>query len=97
MERLDIHVALELCEIVIESATIVAILKSDPKEKDRFGESPKPGRRGDCSPEFAAFKIDGVFPSEYFVPVTELDEANDVLKLKRLQRLIRRLFTNKSG
>jgi hypothetical protein len=25
MERLDVHVALELCEIVIESATIVAI------------------------------------------------------------------------
>jgi hypothetical protein len=26
MERFDIHVALELCEIVIESATIVAIV-----------------------------------------------------------------------
>jgi hypothetical protein len=34
-----------------------------------------------CSPEFAEFKIEGVFPSEYFVPVTELDEANDRLKL----------------
>jgi hypothetical protein len=26
MERLDIHVALEVCEIVIESATLVPIL-----------------------------------------------------------------------
>jgi hypothetical protein len=28
MKRLDFHVALELCEIVIESATAVAILES---------------------------------------------------------------------
>jgi hypothetical protein len=28
MERFDVHVALEVCEMVIESATIVAILKS---------------------------------------------------------------------
>jgi uncharacterized membrane protein YwaF len=28
MESLDVHVPLEVCEIVIESATIVAILKS---------------------------------------------------------------------
>jgi predicted dinucleotide-utilizing enzyme len=31
MERVDIHVALEICEIVIESATIVAILESGSK------------------------------------------------------------------
>jgi hypothetical protein len=34
MERLDIHVAQELCEIIIESATIVAILESDLTTKD---------------------------------------------------------------
>jgi len=28
MERVDFHVTLEVCEIIIESATIVAILKS---------------------------------------------------------------------
>jgi hypothetical protein len=33
MERVDFHVALELCEIVSESATIVAILKSGWKKK----------------------------------------------------------------
>jgi hypothetical protein len=35
MERLDIHVALEVCEIVIESATIVAILESGSKTAKR--------------------------------------------------------------
>jgi hypothetical protein len=32
MELLDVHVGLEVCEIVIESATIVAILESDFEE-----------------------------------------------------------------
>ncbi|PYL49160.1 MAG: hypothetical protein DMF40_02790, partial [Verrucomicrobia bacterium] len=31
IERFDIHVALEVCEIVIKSATIVAILESRSK------------------------------------------------------------------
>jgi hypothetical protein len=43
MERFDVHVALEVCEIVIDSAT--SSLFSNPfEEKDRFGESPKPAR-----------------------------------------------------
>jgi hypothetical protein len=35
MERLDVHVALEACDIVIESATIVAIMESDSKTAKR--------------------------------------------------------------
>jgi hypothetical protein len=31
MERFDVHVVLEVCEIAIESATIVAILKLGSK------------------------------------------------------------------
>jgi hypothetical protein len=34
MERFDVHVALEVCEIVIESATIVANLESR-RRRDR--------------------------------------------------------------
>jgi hypothetical protein len=40
MQRFDFHVALELCEIVIESATMLAILEARSK-KDCFGELPK--------------------------------------------------------
>jgi hypothetical protein len=36
MERLDIHVSFETCDIVIESATIVAILESDSKMAKRI-------------------------------------------------------------
>jgi hypothetical protein len=36
MERFDIHVALAACDIVIESATIVAILESDSKTEKRI-------------------------------------------------------------
>jgi hypothetical protein len=35
MQRLDVHVALEACDIVIESATIVAIMESDSKTAKR--------------------------------------------------------------
>jgi hypothetical protein len=35
MERFDVHVALEVCEIAIESATIVAILESASKMAKR--------------------------------------------------------------
>jgi hypothetical protein len=36
MERFDVHVALEVCEIAIESATAVAILESGFEEKGRL-------------------------------------------------------------
>jgi hypothetical protein len=36
MEHLDIHVAFEACDIVVESATIVAILESDSKTAKRI-------------------------------------------------------------
>jgi hypothetical protein len=35
MQLLDVHIALEACDIVIESATIVAILESDSKTAKR--------------------------------------------------------------
>jgi hypothetical protein len=39
MERFDVHVTLEVCEIVIESATIVAILESGSKTPKRLRNS----------------------------------------------------------
>jgi hypothetical protein len=35
MKRFDIHIAREACGIVVESATIVAILESGPKTAER--------------------------------------------------------------
>ena len=46
MERFDVHVALEVCEIVIESATIVANLESH-RRRDRSPES-SDGNDGSC-------------------------------------------------
>ena len=43
MERLDIHVALEACDIVIESATIVAILDLE----DKSSAAPRSGRKSE--------------------------------------------------
>jgi hypothetical protein len=36
MQRLYVHVALEACDIVIESATMVAIMESDSKTAKRL-------------------------------------------------------------
>ena len=54
MERLDVHVALEACDIVIESATIVAILEIRFKDgkayyltirsRDKSSAAPRSGR-----------------------------------------------------
>ena len=53
MERFDVHVALEVCEIVIESATIVANLESrrrrDRSPESSDGNDPPPLRYGAAS------------------------------------------------
>jgi hypothetical protein len=63
MERFDVHVVFEACDIVTESATIVAIVKSDsktakrpsPLAQVRFGKMPKPAGWKHALPRHYAF------------------------------------------